>query len=517
MELIKNTEMRRWPVRQWVAALVLVGSFFFLYGKVLITLSGQWRQNVMYSHGFLIPLISLYLVWVQRDKLSQIRSVAFNWVGYMLLAAGLLMHVVGDAGGIPTLQQISLPFTLTGVVVSVLGLHFLKVLWLPVAYLFFMIPIWEEMLTGHFHSNLQQFSADNGVVLLNLFGIPAYQEGLYITLPNIVLEVARACSGVNHLIAVIAIGIPLAYLFVRDWKRRVLLICVGVLIAILANGLRVALIGLLSYYSVGNPLHGPFHILQGLFVSAVGYAALFLCAWFLSGKSVSTVKSGEKKKSNPAEGSRNIGIHKYLFRSVLVALVVLTAGSYIHFRTIPPYPLKKNFHTLPIQIAEWTGTDISDTFFEVYKESGVDHEIRRVYKTSSGDEFQMYVGYFEYQDQKKKLINYRTTEFHKDATRVRIDVNGNNEIETNGVVRKSKGKVEMVCFWYEFNGWATSSHYVAKGYTIWNAIINRRTNGAIMMIKSEMRSGETLPEGILRAERFIKAIYPTIVDYLPVL
>src|SRR4030042_3057391 len=105
--LLKKTEIRRWPMRQWVPVIVLIASFFFLYGKVFLTLAGQWRSQVMYSHGFLIPLISLYLVWIQRNKLSRAKTVSSNWFGYIMLSAGLSMLLVGYAGAIPTLQEIS--------------------------------------------------------------------------------------------------------------------------------------------------------------------------------------------------------------------------------------------------------------------------------------------------------------------------------------------------------------------------------------------------------------------------
>ena len=120
--------------------------------------------------------------------------------------------------------------------------------------------------------------------MLQSLGIPVFRQGTVVSLPNVTFEVARACSGVNYLIAVLALGLPLAYLYVDGVVRRVTLITVAILIAALSNGLRVGLIGILSYLEVGSPLHGPFHILQGLFVAGIGYAALFLGLRFIGRK-----------------------------------------------------------------------------------------------------------------------------------------------------------------------------------------------------------------------------------------
>ena len=99
--------------------------------------------------------------------------------------------------------------------------------------------------------------------MLQVVGIPAYREGLYLFLPNVTLEVARACSGVNYLVAILALGLPLGYLYLPTVWRRVLLLTMAIGVAAISNSLRVALIGVLSYLEIGSPLHGPGHVLHG--------------------------------------------------------------------------------------------------------------------------------------------------------------------------------------------------------------------------------------------------------------
>ena len=75
---------------------------------------------------------------------------------------------------------------------------------------------------------------------------------LFIQIPNITLEVAKACSGLDYLIAIVSIGIPLSIFYVSGFLRKVSVILIAVMIAILSNPLRVALIGMFSYHSIGN-------------------------------------------------------------------------------------------------------------------------------------------------------------------------------------------------------------------------------------------------------------------------
>lgn len=267
-----------WPSA--TQALVIV-SFFIAYAPVWAALSMQWWSNDMYSYGYLIPGISLYMVWVRREQLAGV-GVQPNYLwGWPLGVVGLFVYVLGQAGEVVSLQEMSLLITLSAVVLLLWGGAVLRVVALPIGYLWLMIPIWEEIVTDRLHAPFQVFSATVAGELLRMLGAPVYREGVFLHLPSITLEVARACSGVNYLIAVIAIGIPLACLFLEKWSRRIALLLFGIVVAVLSNSLRVALIGLLAYYGFEGPLHGPLHVLQGLFVSVIGYAGLFGGLWVL--------------------------------------------------------------------------------------------------------------------------------------------------------------------------------------------------------------------------------------------
>ena len=90
----------------------------------------------------------------------------------------------------------------------------------------------------------------------------------------------RECSGAGLLIAVLAVGLPLAYLTLQAWWSRITLVLSSVLIAIVANWVRLTVMGIYAQAG-GKDLHGPYHILQGLFVDWVAFGFLFMGAWLL--------------------------------------------------------------------------------------------------------------------------------------------------------------------------------------------------------------------------------------------
>ena len=196
------------------------------------------------------------------------------------MVIGLFM-LISDTHGSASIQVFSLIIAITGMVLLILGKGFLKVLSFPIAYLLFTVPFWDN-LTKRLDLPFQNFTALISIHLMQFIGMPAYRQSLYIELPNVTLEVAKECSGTNNLIAIIAIAIPLAYLNLRSWPRRLLLICGGVVITILMNGLRVALIGFFAYHGFSKVLHGPYHIFQSMSVSIIGFILLFAGVWILA-------------------------------------------------------------------------------------------------------------------------------------------------------------------------------------------------------------------------------------------
>jgi exosortase len=253
----------------------LVGA---LYADTVADLVQVWRTNEVYRHGFLIPFIALYLVWVRRADLRDLPlEPRWGLGGALAIVAGAML-IAGKVAAVAIVRELSLPLMLAGLVLVLFGSAYLRRLWLPITYLLFMIPVVAESDGAHWP--FQLLAAHIGVTLLHLFGFTAYQHAELIELPRVVLEVVEACSGIRFMISVLAIGLPVVILTQRTWQRRVGLLAFAVAIGIVANGVRVAMIGMLAYYGF-DAIKGPFHVLQAMFVAWIGYVALFSGVLFL--------------------------------------------------------------------------------------------------------------------------------------------------------------------------------------------------------------------------------------------
>ena len=248
-----------------VGAVVL--SFVVCYAGVIASLFEQWMSNDMYAHGILIPFISAYLLWDRRALLASSPVEPALVSGSLLFGTALAMLFVGHVGGVISLEQVSLIVAILGLVLLLFGKTMLARTVFPLLFLLFMIPIWD-VVTNRLHAPFQLLSAQIGASLLRTVGIPIRIEGVFIELPNMTLEVAQACSGVNFLVAILALALPQAYLMLQGIGLQIFVAGFAAIVALVTNGLRVALIGVLAYTIGSGPdVHGPGHVLQGLSVA----------------------------------------------------------------------------------------------------------------------------------------------------------------------------------------------------------------------------------------------------------
>ncbi len=489
-------------------ALVGIAAFAFCYAGVLATLAGQWWSNTIYTYGFLIPVISGYLVWLERDRLRLIPPAPAGVAGTALLLAGLGILLFANAGGMMIVQEASLLVTLCGLILLVLGPTWLRHLLFPVGYLAFMLPAWDA-LTDRLHGPFQMFSASGGVALLQLLGVPVSREGTLIRLPTITLVVAKVCSGVNYLIAVVAIGIPLAHISFRDWPRRFLLIAIGVAIAILSNTVRVALIGILVQLGIAGDLHGPYHVLQGLFVSVVGFAALFAAAALLS--------RGERARpgAGSARPSESSTAAPHPFRLPAWALLwasalLVAAGLAIHFRHPSPTPLARDLATLPTQAGPWTGHD-EPPDSTLQRAVRPDLYLSRVYATSDGRSIRFYVGYRAYQTQGRELVNDRTGHLHSGTSPRSITVAKDAPpLDVRWRVERDPAGSRVTLFWYTIGDRTTANRLAAQCITAWNAMAHGSSAGALTLVTADLAPGEDAPGVLLQEEDLLRRLYPEL-------
>tara|TARA_B100000446_G_scaffold94111_1_gene88277 strand:- start:34189 stop:35829 length:1641 start_codon:yes stop_codon:yes gene_type:complete len=312
-----------WYRAQWFLAGYLVFLLFF-YSSSFLSMVSIWQRSDTFAHGFIIPLISLWLIYRAAPRLKM-EPLSFSYLGATAVLMGAAVWLVGNLAQVLVVEQLSVVVLLVSGVVAIIGLRQSRVIVFPLAFLFLMVPMGEELIEP-----MMEFTATSTVWLIRLVDIPVYREGLYFSLPSGNWSVVEACSGVRYLIASFALGLLYAYLTYRTLYKRLLFVGLSIIIPVFANSLRAFMIVMIGHYSDMQYAVGVDHLIYGwAFFGVVIFLMFWLGSFFaddelnyessLANKTLNNDKRGEcshgRSRGYPS------GYSKVLFGVMLLVLV----------------------------------------------------------------------------------------------------------------------------------------------------------------------------------------------------
>jgi exosortase len=263
------------PRKPTVELALLSLAMVLLYWAVVPLMVQDWYVDENYSHGFLIPAVSAYILWARRQDIAlAARNTKPSVIGFIVCVLSLAAFVVGRAGAEFFLQRSSLVLLLLGSVLWICGWPVFRVAWGPLGFLFFMVPL-PYLVYDSIAFPLKLVAARFATDSLFYLNVPVLREGNVIHLAHQSLEVADACSGIRSLVSLVALGVVYAYFTESaSWKRLIIVIST-IPIAIAANAFRVTGTGLLTHYVSPKAAEGFFHTFSGWLVFVVAFVLLF--------------------------------------------------------------------------------------------------------------------------------------------------------------------------------------------------------------------------------------------------
>lgn len=255
-----------WTAIAWFGALLLA-----CYFPVLKRLTHDWYIDEDMGHGFFVPAVAGYIVWLQRGTILA-KSYRPNYLGILPLVLGAGLLAFGTFGVELFVTRVAFVVSLAGVLLTLGGWALIRELIFPLALLLFMIPL-PSVIYYQITFPLQLLASQVAEASLSLMGIPVLREGNVLELPSQKLSVVEACSGIRSLMSLTFLSLVYGFFFdSKPWMRWVLL-AATIPIAIFANAMRVTLTGLFSEI---NPefARGLFHSLEGWVIFMVALVLL---------------------------------------------------------------------------------------------------------------------------------------------------------------------------------------------------------------------------------------------------
>lgn len=260
------------PLQPWLW--VAVGLALLVLPSWWDAAHGLWQTDEL-AHAPLILAISAWLFWQARMAVQQAPDAARGGWSWLLLALGLALHALGRTAGISSVEFASQVVVVAAVLLLLKGTAGLRAAWFAVFFLLFMVPL-PGTLVDALTEPLKHWISTIVVETLHAVGYPIGRSGVVITVGPYELLVADACSGLNSMFSLAALGALFIHIVGREGRlHTALLVAAIVPIAFAANIVRVISLVLVTYHFGDAAGQGFLHGAAGIVLLLVALAAFF--------------------------------------------------------------------------------------------------------------------------------------------------------------------------------------------------------------------------------------------------
>jgi exosortase B len=260
------------PLQPWLwAALGVAALYLPSYWNAA---QGLWQTDEL-GHAPLILAVVAWLFWQSRHAVLQAPTAPRNGWGWLLLSLGLALYALGRTAGLSSVEFASQVFVAGAVLLLLKGTRALRMAWFPVFYLVFMVPL-PGTLVDALTEPLKHWISIIVVDVLHAVGYPIGRSGVMITVGRYELLVADACSGLNSMFSLAALGALFIHIMGRKGRLHTALLVLAIVpIAFAANIVRVTSLVLLTYHFGDAAGQGFLHGAAGILLMLVALAAFF--------------------------------------------------------------------------------------------------------------------------------------------------------------------------------------------------------------------------------------------------
>ncbi len=503
--------------------LFLILVFFIitvLYREAFVDLVERWAGNEEYSHGFIIPFLTLYFIWQKKNKFHNIQFNS-SWWGFFLVLVGMIVLFIGRSSVLFIVMNYSFILVVIGLIWSVVGGAALKVILVPLLMLAFAIPL-PSYLDALLSSELQLLSSQLGVEFIIWCDIPVFLEGNVIDLGDFKLQVVEACNGLRYLYPLLSIGFICAYMFNTAMWKRVLVFLSSIPITIVMNSFRIGVVGYLVNRWGIETAEGFMHDFEGWVVFMASLALLMIVMLFLAKmgrNSHSLVEIFGIIDEAPGVGVQQQSIlSKYQLRSPFYASLVLMVAVLIlvfFMGNRKEVVLERqSFSHFPLQIGAWKGkkqTLDKDTL-DVLKLSDY---LLTSYRDESGKVIVLYIAYYD--SQRKNVVPHSPKLCIPGGGWEIVDISRENfegQPFNRMIIQKRLDK-SLVYYWYQQRGQIIANEYAMKWSLFKDALFLNRTDGSLVRTSTEIYPGEDMKKAEERMNEFLLLIKPLLREYIP--
>ncbi|MFZ2397692.1 MAG: VPLPA-CTERM-specific exosortase XrtD [Smithella sp.] len=519
----------------WLVTIFMMLLAVLYYPSYDWLISNDWARED-YNYCYLIPFVILYLIWEKKRQWFNEPSIPSRG-GLLVMLPAILLFWFGELAGEIFSSYISSWLLIVGLLWLHTGWHKIRVMAFPLFVSLFLFPL-PHFINTKLTFNLKLISSEIGVKMIQLLGMSAYREGNIIDLGFTQLQVVDACSGLRYLIPLFLMGVLVAYFYRAALWKRLIIAFSAIPLSIITNSLRISLTAIL-YPSLGPAAaEGFFHDFSGWAIFMISLAVLLAEIWVLrkilprpgegfirmkkAADSNEKVESENLEKHDLVPETKKAGIifaQPQFIVGVAILVATIALHSFIDFREKPP--VSRPVSQFPLVVGEWEGKRqfLDQQFIDVLQFSdytSID------YAKQGSPPVNIYVAYYESQ-RKGRMIHSPETclpgsgWIFNQAGTMTIPLSGKNSssITVMRAIMEKSGSRQLVYFWFNQRGRILTNAYQMKIYNFWDALVKKRTDGALIRIITPVTSAEKIEDAEKRLQSFMRDIMPLLNEYIP--
>jgi exosortase D (VPLPA-CTERM-specific) len=505
------------------AALVLFAllAAFVPFSHVLVGLYGVWNLQPEYSYAVIIPFISLFLIWRQRDALVH-TPFSGSWAGVAVVLAGVLLWLLAELSTIYIIAQYAFLVVVGGLVLALGGRAAFHRVLMPLLLLLFIIPL-PAFFANSLSLRLQLWSSAIGVAVIRLAGISVYLDGNVIDLGSYKLQVAEACSGLRYLFPLMALACLIAYFYKAALWKRLTVFLASIPIAVLMNSLRIGVIGITVEYWGPRMAEGVLHDFEGWVVFMISTLVLLALAALLSRTGAQPVRLRDALMLDAGPPLHRDGVQRervlplQFVAATAVAAAAATLSLFLPER-VELRPVRAALIEFPLQLSGWQG--VRSALDPVYlDELKLDDYLLADYRGETLTPVNVWIAYYDSQRKGQSAHSPRSClpgggwEFDALAPH-RVDAAAGALEVNRGVIRHGSER-QLVYYWFQQRGRVVTNEYLVKWYILWDAITRNRTDGALVRLMAPLPPGVNQDAVERDLTRFAGVLSPGLSRYVP--
>lgn len=475
-----------------------------------------WMDQEEFSHGPLMLLVAIYLLWKRKELLARPDEQG-RYLGVAISIVSIAFYALAIKSGVQNLRHLSTFALIFGLFLTFGGFTYARYALPALILLPFVVPP-PSFLNSNLSYGLQLFSSDVSVFWLRAVGITVFQDGNIIDLGKMKLEVAEACSGLRYLYPMIGLGALSGMLFdIHLWKRCLFLVLAAA-VSIIMNSVRIFLTGAFVEFTDMGISEGFFHLFEGWVFFLVSFALTLAVCWLtLTKKEKATIGNGVLKITPEAEKTRTKPNLKPI--SIVIVLCLLLGPLSYFLRSIDPViPERATFASFPLKI--------NGMIAEEDQIPGIEQEILQMsdyflghYREKDLAPISLFIGYYDEQSAGRtphsprvcipsggwKITDLTTIELNNQGTAVPV-----NRV----MIGKGEQRL-LVYYWFQQRGKYIANEYMAKYNLLIGGLMSNRTDGALIRLTMPVTTEMSEVVADQRLSEFSNELFDVLPRYVP--